>query len=205
MNPFMAQLSEQQHSSLQHYVTLIQEVNTKINLVSRKDSENMWEHHIYPCLAYSIMQRIQPREYILDIGSGGGLPGIVNAIMYPESEFVLVDATRKKVDAVQNIIEKLELSNVQTIWSRIEELANNEIYRNSFDRATARAVAVMRDLINWSAQFLKSGGTLEAMKGRSFEAELEHLPWPIDVHALPEEYWLNDKLAELRIITAKRP
>src|SRR3989338_5090382 len=111
-----------QTKQLQHFSQLVQQLNQTVNLVSRKDITQVYEHHIVPSLLYYQLGRIHAHEHILDIGSGGGFPGIVNAIMFPTTTFVLVDSTKKKIAALQQMITELKLTNVTAVWSRVEDL-----------------------------------------------------------------------------------
>ena len=148
------QCNDEQWILLQQYVDIITTINTRINLISRQDTASIMDHHIAPCMAFAKLERISNRQHILDIGSGGGFPGIVNAILFPESEFLLVDSTRKKVNALDEMISELQLPNVTAKWARVEELANDPSLQESFDHTTSRAVAPLRQLVKWSRPFL---------------------------------------------------
>ncbi len=126
MNNFQEQCTSEQWEQLVAYSKLVAAQNNKINLISKSDNEKIIEYHIYPSLIYKILDLIKPNQYILDIGSGGGFPGIVNAIMFPKSEFLLIDSTRKKVETLNNFIQELNLNNCSAIWSRVEELNKTE-------------------------------------------------------------------------------
>lgn len=91
----------------------------------------------------------------MDLGTGGGLPGIPLKIILPESEFILVDSTKKKINAVQDIVRRLNLQGVSALWGRAEDLAKEQILRFHFDYIVARAVAPLNNLIDWSNPFLK--------------------------------------------------
>ncbi len=193
----------EQWQKILHYADLLKEKNAVVNLISRKDVDNVLEHHIAPSLAFEVLDRIEPNEYIIDIGSGGGLPGIVNAILFPDSEFLLVDSTKKKVVAMQEMITALGLSNVETRWSRVEELAKDPALKGVFDRSTSRAVASMDKLITWSKPLLKPGGWVEALKGGDVSEELKHITQPYTIHEFPSEYHINEKLASAKIISVQ--
>lgn len=194
------QCSAAQWSHIKMYVKLLLDVNEKINLVSRKDTEHIWEHHIAPCFAFKILERIQPNEYIIDIGSGGGLPGIINAILFPETEFLLVDSTQKKVKALEYFITELGLTNISALWSRVEDLHTEE-YLHTFDRTTSRAVAPLKNLVQWSVPLLKPHGSIEALKGGDLTAELEALTLPYTIHSIPQEFHSNEKMTTAVIVS----
>lgn len=202
MKSLQALCTKHDWQKIVHFVQLVLDVNTKINLVSRKDTDRIWEHHIAPCFAFKILDRIQPNEYILDIGSGGGLPGIVNAILFPDTEFLMVDSTQKKVKVLESFIKELDLTNISALWARVEDLHTEE-YLHTFDRTTSRAVAPMKDLIRWSAPLLKTNGWVEALKGGDLHAELESLSTPYTIHTLPEEFRINEKMATAAIVSVQ--
>lgn len=162
----------EQWQLLLQYLELVKQWNVKVNLVSRKDIDHVMDHHLMPCLAYKQLGRLHDHESILDIGSGGGFPGIVNAILFPTSTFVLVDSTRKKITALTNMIQQLQLTNVTAVWSRVEDMIGQ------FDHTTSRAVAPLANLWRWSKPLLKPNGSMEAMKGGDLTEELAQLNRP---------------------------
>ncbi len=190
------------------YLGLVREWNEKINLVSRKDIDRLLENHLAPSLAFAVLQRVAPGERLLDIGSGGGFPGIVNAILFSDSQFTLVDARKKKVGVLQEIVKRLDLKNVEARWLRVEKMEEDEELIGAFARTTSRAVAPLTDLVRWSTPLLPVGGTVEALKGGDLSDELKQLrssglveAGAIQEHRLPAEWQLNDKLAELVIVS----
>jgi 16S rRNA (guanine527-N7)-methyltransferase len=156
-------LSDVQVELMEQYVILLLEWNKKINLISRQDEAGVWENHILHSLALLFQSRIRDGTRIMDLGTGGGLPGIPLKILLPTQEFVLVDATSKKITAVQKMIATLHLTGISTVWGRAEELAGNKNLVSQFDYIVARAVAPLEDLIVWSSPFLRDKG-LEAGK-----------------------------------------
>ena len=145
---------------------LLLDWNKKINLVSRKNEENIWRGHI--SLSLSMLFKIQffSGSKILDLGTGGGFPGIPLAIMLPDCSFVLLDSTQKKLVAVQSMADSLELKNVKTIWGRAEEVQNKPDFFRSFDAVVVRSVSSLSNLIEWGIPFLKkqSGSNIGAEK-----------------------------------------
>src|SRR6185436_15910707 len=117
--------------------------NSKINLISRRDEENIVERHIVLSLAFLFKHSFAPGSAVLDIGTGGGLPGIPLAIVCPECRFTLIDSIQKKMKAVSNIVEELHSKNVTLLTGRAEELAKEEKHRGSFDYVVSRAVSTV--------------------------------------------------------------
>ncbi len=172
---------ESQLLLLEEYVRLLLDWNKKVNLISRKDEENVWYSHIVHSLLPLTLVQIPPGLSLLDLGSGGGLPGIPMAIVRPDLRLTLLDSIRKKTTAVDDMVLKLGLPNVKVLTGRAEELQRQSTER--FDIVIARAVAPLVDLIKWSRPLVRrpvASGTPElplpallAMKGGDLAAELE--------------------------------
>ncbi|MCX7762998.1 MAG: 16S rRNA (guanine(527)-N(7))-methyltransferase RsmG [Candidatus Kryptonium sp.] len=139
---------------LKEYVSLLRYWNEKVNLISRKESD-IWGRHILHCISPLFKFEIKEGSTILDLGTGGGLPGIPWAILKRNSNFVLLDGTRKKIEAVSDIVKNLGLKNVKTIWGRAEEISKLNEFKGKFDYVLCRAVAELKKLVRWSIEFLK--------------------------------------------------
>ena len=150
---------------------LIIEWNKKLNLVSRKkpDVYNLIEESKLFFEAIDFKEGIN----ILDLGTGGGFPGIVIAIHHPEAKLTLIDSIQKKVNVVKDIVKRLELKNAEVICIRAEDLAKNSEYVKKFDYVVARSVAVLQDLCKWSKDLLKTGGKLITVKGGNIDGEIK--------------------------------
>ncbi|OQY93728.1 MAG: 16S rRNA (guanine(527)-N(7))-methyltransferase RsmG [Sphingobacteriales bacterium UTBCD1] len=129
---------------------LYKEWNEKINIISRKDIDALYEKHVLHSLSIAAAFEFEKNTEIIDIGTGGGFPGIPLAIFFPEAKFHLVDSIGKKLKVVQAIVEAARLKNVTTQHIRAEEIKDRK-----FDFAVSRAVASLKDLWKWSKPLLK--------------------------------------------------
>jgi 16S rRNA (guanine527-N7)-methyltransferase len=148
--------TEDQIEQLDYYVVLLLEWNKKINIISRKDEENVWTYHILHSISPLFKIDIDQNSAIVDIGTGGGLPGIPIKILRPDLSILCVDSTGKKIKAVTQMIKDLRLNNLSALWGRAEELGSLPEYSGKFDFAIGRAVAPLVDLLYWSKAFLKN-------------------------------------------------
>ncbi len=152
------------------YNDLVMGWNKSINLISRKKT------NIYDLIEDSklFLEHIDFREglRILDLGTGGGIPGIVIKIHHPEINITLVDSIQKKIKAITDIIQKLGMENIEILCSRAEELAKSKNYKNKFDYIVARSVAALDDLVKWSKDLVKPGGRIVTLKGADITEEL---------------------------------
>lgn len=123
---------------------LYQDWNVKINVVSRKDIDELYLRHVLHSLGVAKVQKFRPGANILDVGTGGGFPGIPLAILFPETRFRLVDSIGKKIKVVNEVVAGLGLKNVLTTNSRVEELDGH------FDFIVSRAVAAMPTFVHWT-------------------------------------------------------
>lgn len=175
---YFPDLTEQQLSLFEQLSPLYREWNDKINVVSRQDIENLEERHVLHSLAIARVISFQPGSKILDLGTGGGFPGIPLAILFPETEFVLVDGTGKKIRVVQEVATALGLTNVTALHARAEELKMN----GQFDFVITRGVTTLDKLLVWTQKFLKKKhihvlpNGLLALKGGDIHREILELP-----------------------------
>lgn len=158
---YFADFSEKQltqFASLNEIYTLW---NAQINVISRKDIESLYTKHVLHSLAIATTFEFTEGQKILDIGTGGGFPGIPLAIFFPGTNFVLADSIKKKLTVVEEVVKALKLENVKTHWGRVEDISE----KNSFDFAVSRAVAPLGDLWRWSKPLIKKGSNGEFDNG----------------------------------------
>ncbi len=171
------QLDAEKSALLALYVDLLLDWNRRINLVSRRDSANIWEGHILHSLSPLLMLDIPPRAGFLDLGSGGGLPGVPMAIVRGDLRITLLDSIQKKVRALQDIVARLGLTEVEVVCGRAEEVGKGRGHVSAFDAVIARAVASLSDHLRWSRPVLQSSRlSVAALRGsrpeRSFRFPL---------------------------------
>lgn len=172
-------LKDRSEALLKDYVRMLRGWNSKVNLVSRKDTDNLWEAHILHSLSILFEVSLPDGCSIIDLGTGGGLPGIPIKIVRPDISLTLLDATRKKTVVVEEIVENLEMEEVSVVWGRAEDPAIAARLSGQFDVVVTRAVAPLPQLIRWSYPMVRKerrGGQntphLIALKGGALEAEL---------------------------------
>ena len=143
--------------------------NAKVNVISRKDMDNFYIHHVLHSLALVRFGDFSAAKTVVDIGTGGGFPGIPLAIIFPEIEFFLVDSIGKKIRVVQTIANDLGLTNVVATNARVESIPNK------FDMAVARAVAPSIELYHWMSKNWKNAPHFSLLKGGDLSSELNDL------------------------------
>ncbi len=170
---YFPDLNPQQVQAFEKMNALYQDWNQKINVVSRKDVELLYERHILHSLSIAKVIQFKPKASLMDVGTGGGFPGIPLAILFPETDFYLVDSIAKKIKVVQEVIEGLSLDNVKAAQIRMEQVDAE------FDFILNRAVAPLKTLLHWTKHKtyrswnhdLKNG--LLCLKGGDLQEEIK--------------------------------
>lgn len=158
-------LTKEQEAKLERFYNLLIEWNEKINLTRITEKEEVYLKHFYDSLTLSKVVNLNNINTLCDVGTGAGFPGIVLKIVYPNLNITLIDSLRKRVNYLNEIIKKLELTNIKAIHSRGED------FSEKFDLVTSRAVANIEKLVNYTMHLVKKNGIFVAMKG-DIEKEL---------------------------------
>ena len=146
---YFPDLTDNQILQFQKLEALYQDWNAKINVISRKDIDELYTKHVLHSLAIAKIQFFEPGTYVLDVGTGGGFPGIPLAILFPETRFYLIDVIVKKIKVVQAVAEALELKNVKAEQLRAENV------KGDYDFIVSRAVTNMTDFVLWIKDKIK--------------------------------------------------
>ena len=173
---YFPKLSEEQIEQFKQLDALYREWNAKINVISRKDIDHLYEHHVLHSLAIAKAVNFKAGARVMDLGTGGGFPGIPLAILFPKTNFLMIDGTGKKIRVVNIVIEALGLKNATAQQIRAEELKGQK-----FDFVVTRAVARLEKLVPWSRRLLRGKemhaipNGLIALKGGRVKEEIADL------------------------------
>ncbi|AIF87175.1 TPA: 16S rRNA (guanine(527)-N(7))-methyltransferase RsmG [Streptococcus agalactiae] len=166
-------LTDKQKKQFETYFRLLVEWNEKINLTAITDKEEVYLKHFYDSIAPILQGYIDNSPLsILDIGAGAGFPSIPMKILYPEIDITIIDSLNKRINFLNILANKLELSGVHFFHGRAEDFGQDKVFRAKFDIVTARAVARMQVLAELTIPFLKVNGRLIALKAAAAEEEL---------------------------------
>lgn len=190
-------LTERQREQMAALDGLYQEWNSKINVISRKDIDQLYERHVLHSLAIARVMKFLPGAAVLDLGTGGGFPGIPLAILFPETTFTLVDGTGKKIRVVQEVVQALGLTNAEAFHLRAEDVRGK-----NFDFVTSRGVATLDQLLNWSRRLIKKQqrhampNGIIALKGGDLQEEIKALPKGEYVEVFPIRDYFREPFFE---------
>jgi len=175
---------------------LYKDWNNKINVISRKDIDSLYEKHVLHSLSIAAAFQLEKNMQVIDIGTGGGFPGIPLAIFFPDTAFHLVDSIGKKIKVVEAVRDAIGLTNITTRHGRAEEIKDRK-----FDVAVSRAVAPLKELHAWSRPLLKKNSTSAAhglicLKGGDLAAEIAEShtrPRVMEIHDIFELDYFREK------------
>ena len=196
---YFPQLTEQQQRQVAALDALYRDWNAKINVISRKDIDNLYPHHVLHSLGIAKVITFRPGTHVMDIGTGGGFPGIPLAILFPEVQFHLLDSIGKKIKVAQSVADALELTNVRTSHKNVME------EKEKYDFVVSRAVMQMEDLVRLvrknvhheQRNSLPNG--LICLKGGDIQQEMRPFKhccdvWPLHTY-FEEEFFETKKVA----------
>jgi len=191
---YFSEFTDEQIAQLTALEELYKEWNAKINVISRKDIESIYLHHVLHSLSIAAIADFRPGTQVIDIGCGGGFPGVPLAIFFPETQFHLVDSIAKKLKVVDAVCEGAGIKNISTQHTRAEEIKNRK-----FDFAVSRAVAPLKDLWTCAAPLIRKGTNngiaqgLICLKGGDLNQEISESglrPKMMPIFKIfPEEYF----------------
>jgi len=186
---YFPNLTENQVNQFKKLSELYHEWNAKINVISRKDIDELYVKHVLHSLGIAKVMEFQPKATVLDVGTGGGFPGIPLAILFPETRFYLIDVIAKKIKVVNEVANALDLKNVKAEQMRAENV------KGDFDFIVSRAVTNMPDFVSWIKDKIKKQNKHELkngilyLKGGDLTEELKDFP-------SAKEYNLSDYFSE---------
>ena len=188
---YFKDLNEQQIENFEKIGEEYERINKNINLISRKDIDFLYEHHILHSLAIAKIFKFTNNDKIVDVGTGGGFPGIPLAIYFQDTKFLLVDSIKKKINAVNAIVNELKLKNVKAVCCRAEEI--NE----KFDYVVGRAVKNINEFVMITKKLLKNRGSkIIYLNGINDNVYSENKRYKIS-DFFCEDYFINKQILEI--------
>lgn len=193
---YFPNLTERQREQFAALLPLYEEWNAQINVISRKDMENFYEHHVLHSLAIAKVMEFAPMTEVLDVGTGGGFPGVPLAIMFPDARFTLIDSIGKKIKVVSDVIERVGLTNTKAMQIRAEQIDGE------YDFVVSRAVTTLGEFVPWvkkkisKSQYNKLKNGILYLKGGDLTNELftfRHKVRTWDISEWFEGEWFETK------------
>ncbi len=191
-------LTENQLLQFQKLEALYHDWNAKINVISRKDIDELYTKHVLHSLAIAKIQPFMPGTYVLDVGTGGGFPGIPLAILFPETRFYLIDVIAKKIKVVQAVVDELQLKNVKAEQLRAENA------KGDYDFIISRAVTNMPDFVSWIKDKIKKQNKHDLqngilyLKGGDLTEELKDFPKATEYNIA--DFFANDFFETKKVV-----
>jgi len=165
------EINEKKLNQLEKYYEMLIEYNKVMNLTGITEKEEVYLKHFYDSLTIAKIIDLKAETNLCDIGTGAGFPGIVLKIFYPNLKITLIDSLNKRINFLNEVIKELNLKDIETVHSRVEDFGKNSKYRESFDIVTARAVSNLAVLSEYLVPLTKIGGNCICMKGNEIEEE----------------------------------
>ena len=185
---YFPDLAEKQKKQFEQLGSLYKEWNDKINVVSRKDIDNIYTNHVLHSLGIAKVMPFKPGSEVLDVGTGGGFPGIPLAILFPETNFHLVDSIGKKITVVKEVAAALGLKNIRAEQIRAEEV------KGKYDFIVSRAVTRMKEFYGWVNNKTKTDSKNDLdngilyLKGGDLDEEMNELKCPYSIYNLSDHF-----------------
>lgn len=167
------QLSDRQLDQFRSYYQLLVEWNEKMNLTGITEIEAVYEKHFFDSVSLAFYIDLLPIGRMVDVGSGAGFPSIPLKICFPHLKVTIIDSLNKRVQFLNHVVQQLELTDVECVHGRAEDIARLDKHRDQYDLATARAVARLSVLNEFCLPFVRAGGIFAAMKGADPQQEVE--------------------------------
>ncbi len=198
---YFPELSKKQLDQFDQLWSLYHDWNARINVVSRKDIDELYLRHVLHSLSIAKLFKINDGTKVLDVGTGGGFPGIPLSIYFPEVEFKLIDSIGKKIKVVNEVIKATKINNAQGMQIRAEEI------KDQFDIVVSRAVTQLPKFVSWVSKKIKKGNSsgvgngIIYIKGGDLKEELSKLSWPKEIYDISthfnEEFFETKKVVHL--------
>lgn len=166
------EFNEEKKKLFETYISLFLDYNSKVNLISKNDEKLLFEKHIFDSLALNLfLKNNRKLKKVMDIGTGGGFPSLPLSLAFEELEIIAVDSIKKKIKFIEQTASTLQIKNIKPTCSRVEDLPEN--LKNSFDIVTTRAMADLREILEYAIPYVKVGGYFIAYKSIKANEELE--------------------------------